>query len=53
MNSIPALSTLRSPRFAWAETLAQCEIVSSELRRDMGYYAGAAAAMYFLLGKRA
>ncbi|MGN0870431.1 MAG: ROK family protein [Victivallales bacterium] len=41
------------PRFAWAETLAQCEIVSSELRRDMGYYAGAAAAMYFLLGKRA
>ena len=41
------------PRFAWAETLAQCEIFSSELRRDMGFYAGAAAAMYFLLGKRA
>ena len=41
------------PRFAWPETLAQCEIVSSELRRDIGYYAGAAAAMYFLLGKRA
>ena len=41
------------PRFAWKETMDQCEIVSSELRRDIGYYAGAAAAIYFLLGKRA
>ena len=41
------------PRFAWKEMIDACEIVSSELRRDVGYYAGVAAAMYFLLGKRA
>ena len=41
------------PRFAWKEMLESCEIVCSELRRDIGYYAGVSAAMYFLLGKRA
>lgn len=36
------------PRFCWAEPLAACEIVSSELRRDIGYYAGVAAALNYL-----
>lgn len=40
------------PRFAWKETLQDCELVCSELKRDMGYYAGAAAALYFICGKR-
>ena len=40
------------PRFAWKEMLADCELVNSELRRDVGSYAGAAAAMYFLLHKK-
>ena len=36
------------PRFAWAEPLARCELAPSELRRDIGYYAGVAAALYYL-----
>ncbi|MBO7147638.1 MAG: ROK family protein [Lentisphaeria bacterium] len=39
------------PRFAWKEMLADFELVNSELRRDIGTYAGAAAALYFLLKK--
>ncbi|MDD5599738.1 MAG: ROK family protein [Victivallaceae bacterium] len=31
-------------RFAWKETYEACEIVTSELRRDIGSYAGAAVA---------
>lgn len=33
------------PQFCWKEPLAACEIVNSELRRDIGYYAGIAAAL--------
>jgi len=40
------------PRFCWRETLEGCELVPSELRRDIGSYAGAAAAFYFLLGRK-
>lgn len=40
------------PRFAWQEMLKDCELVPSELRRDIGSYAGAAAAFYFLLHKK-
>ncbi|MDR0931872.1 MAG: ROK family protein [Victivallales bacterium] len=36
------------PQFCWKEPREACEIVSSELRRDIGYYAGAAAALNFL-----
>ncbi|MDD3885247.1 MAG: ROK family protein [Victivallaceae bacterium] len=36
------------PRFCWAEPMAACEIVSSELKRDIGYYAGVAAALNYL-----
>lgn len=36
------------PQFAWEQCIADCEIVPSELRRDIGYYAGPAAALYFL-----
>ncbi len=36
------------PRFCWAAPLAACEIVPSELRRDIGYYAGVAAAFNYL-----
>ena len=36
------------PQFCWAEPLAACEIVTSELRRDIGYYAGVAAALNYL-----
>lgn len=36
------------PRFAWAEPLKHCELVPSALRRELGYYAGVAAALYFL-----
>jgi len=36
------------PEFCWKETLDGCELMFSELRRDIGYYAGVAAAMYFL-----
>ena len=36
------------PRFCWAAPLAACEIVPSELRRDIGYYAGVAAALNYL-----
>ena len=32
--------------YAWPESLAQCEIVPSELRQDIGYYAGSAVALY-------
>ncbi len=41
------------PRFCWAEPLAACELVSSELKRDIGYYAGVAAAINFLHEKAA
>ena len=40
------------PRFCWKEMLRDCELVPSELRRDIGSYAGAAAAFYFLLNKK-
>lgn len=40
------------PRFCWPEMLKDCELVPSELRRDIGSYAGAAAALYFLLHKK-
>jgi len=40
------------PRFCWQEMLKDCELVPSELRRDIGSYAGAAAALYFLLHKK-
>ena len=36
------------PQFCWAEPLAACEIVPSELKRDIGYYAGVAAALNYL-----
>lgn len=32
--------------YAWKEMLDQCEIVTSELRHDIGYYAGSAVALY-------
>ena len=32
-------------RFAWKETYDVCEIVCSELQREIGYYAGAAVAL--------
>ena len=37
------------PRFCWQEMLKDCELVPSELRREISSYAGAAAALYFLL----
>ena len=36
------------PQFCWKEPMEACEIVSSELRRDIGYYAGVAAALNHL-----
>ncbi|MCQ2378427.1 MAG: hypothetical protein MJ016_04340 [Victivallaceae bacterium] len=36
------------PRFCWPEPLAACEIVSSALKREIGSYAGIAAATNFL-----
>ncbi len=36
------------PRFCWKEPMEACEIVPSELRRDIGCYAGIAAALNFL-----
>lgn len=36
------------PQYAWSQTIADCELVPSELRRDIGYYAGAAAALNYL-----
>ncbi|MGE4565797.1 MAG: ROK family protein [Victivallaceae bacterium] len=36
------------PKYAWAQTISDCELVPSELRRDIGYYAGAAAALNYL-----
>ncbi len=35
-------------RFAWKETYEACEIVESKLRREIGYYAGAAVALNHL-----
>ena len=32
--------------YAWKEMLEQCDIVPSALRHDIGYYAGAAVALY-------
>ncbi|MBO5725123.1 MAG: ROK family protein [Lentisphaeria bacterium] len=39
-------------RFAWKEMLKDFELVNSELRRDISSYAGAAAALYFVLHKK-
>lgn len=36
------------PRFAWPETLRDCELVPSALKRDIGSYAGIAGARYAL-----
>ncbi len=36
------------PKYAWKQTVSDCELVPSELRRDIGYYAGAAAALNYL-----
>lgn len=36
------------PRFCWAEPLAACEIVDSALKREIGSFAGIAAATNFL-----
>ena len=36
------------PQFCWKEPMEACEIVSSDLRRDIGYYAGVAAALNYL-----
>ncbi len=36
------------PRFCWPEPLANCEIVPSALKRDIGSYAGIAAAVNYL-----
>lgn len=33
------------PNYAWKECVEKCELVSSELRRDFGYYAGIAGAL--------
>ncbi len=41
------------PQFAWKENVECCEIVPSELRRDIGYYAGPAAAINYLNEKEA
>ena len=32
--------------YVWKEMLDQCDIVTSELRQDIGYYAGSAVALY-------
>lgn len=40
------------PRFCWPEPLAACQIVNSELKRDIGSYAGLAAALNFLKENR-
>ncbi len=39
------------PQFAWQPNIDACEIVYSELRRDIGYYAGPAAAINYLREK--
>lgn len=36
------------PKYAWEQMIRDCEIVPSELRRDIGYYAGCAAALNYL-----
>ena len=36
------------PQFCWKEPMEACELVPSELRRDIGYYAGVAAALNYL-----
>lgn len=41
------------PRFAWKNLIECCEIVPSELERDLGYYSGPAAALYYLNEKEA
>ena len=40
------------PRFCWQEMLKDCELVPSELRREISSYAGAAAALYFLMHRK-
>jgi glucokinase len=39
-------------RFGWQEMIRDFELVNSELRRDISSYAGAAAALYFILHKK-
>ena len=39
------------PQFCWKEMHEQCELVPSALRRDIGAYAGTAAAIYGLREK--
>ncbi|QSH40417.1 ROK family protein [Lentisphaerota bacterium ZTH] len=39
------------PRFAWKQTMEACELVKSELRRDIGYFAGPAVALNGLYEK--
>ena len=36
------------PDFAWKETLEACEVVPSQLKREIGSYAGLAGALYEL-----
>ena len=36
------------PRFCWQEPREACQIVSSELKRNIGAYAGIAAALNYL-----
>ncbi|MBE6369719.1 MAG: ROK family protein [Lentisphaerae bacterium] len=36
------------PDFAWPETLAACDVVPSQLKREIGSYAGIAGALYEL-----
>ena len=40
------------PRFCWQEMLKDCELAPSALRREISSYAGAAAALYFLLNRK-
>ena len=40
------------PRFCWPQMRRDCAIVPSELRRDIGSYAGIAAALNYLEEKR-
>lgn len=36
------------PKYAWEQPIRDCELAPSELRRDIAYYAGPAAALYML-----
>ncbi len=41
------------PEYTWPQMISDCEIVPSELRREIGYYAGAAAVFNHLKEKAA